>query len=70
MPPTISHPLLVENEIEARAYQLEATNASLASSTLLVLPTAMGKTAVQWMVIAETLRTNDGMALLQPPLMR
>ena len=67
MPPMISHPLLVENEIEARAYQLEATNASLSSSTLLVLPTAMGKTAVQWMVIAETLRTNNGMALLLAP---
>ncbi len=67
MPPMISHPLLVEDEIEARAYQLEATNASLASSTLLVLPTAMGKTAVQWMVIAETLRTCKGNALLLAP---
>ena len=67
MPPMISHPLLVENEIEARAYQLEATNASLNSSTLLVLPTAMGKTAVQWMVIAENLRRNEGMALLLAP---
>ena len=67
MPPMISHPLLVENEIEARAYQLEATNAALASSTLLVLPTAMGKTAVQWMVIAETLRTSEGIALLLAP---
>jgi len=63
----ISHPLLVDNEIEARAYQLEATNASLASSTLLVLPTAMGKTAVQWMTIAETLRSTNGMALLLAP---
>ena len=67
MPPVISHPLLVENEIEARAYQLEATNASLSSSTLLVLPTAMGKTAVQWMVIGETLRTKEGSALLLAP---
>ena len=60
MPPMISHPLLVENEIEARAYQLEATNASLSSSTLLVLPTAMGKTAVQWMVIAEIFEEITG----------
>jgi len=67
MPPMISHPLLVDNEVDARAYQLEATNATLASSTLLVLPTAMGKTAVQWMVIAETLRTKEGMALLLAP---
>jgi len=67
MRPMISHPLLVDNEIEARAYQLEATNASLASSTLLVLPTAMGKTAVQWMTIAETLRSTNGMALLLAP---
>ncbi|MDP6856523.1 MAG: helicase-related protein [Candidatus Thalassarchaeaceae archaeon] len=57
----------MDNEIEARAYQLEATNASLASSTLLVLPTAMGKTAVQWMTIAETLRSTNGMALLLAP---
>ena len=67
MRPMISHPLLVDKEIEARAYQLEATNASLASSTLLVLPTAMGKTAVQWMTIAETLRITNGMALLLAP---
>ena len=36
------------------------------SSTLLVLPTAMGKTAVQWMVIAETLRRNNGWPSLAP----
>ena len=67
MRPLISHPLLVDEEIEARAYQLEAVNTSLDSSTLLVLPTAMGKTAVQWMVIAETLRSTNGMALLIAP---
>ena len=63
----VLHPFLQNEVVEARAYQLEAVNACLASSTLLVLPTGMGKTAVQWMAIAETLRTKEGRVILVAP---
>ena len=49
MRPMVLHPFLRDEAVEARAYQLEAVNACLATSTLLVLPTGMGKTAVQWL---------------------
>ena len=67
MPPMVLHPFLQEDAVEARAYQLEAVNACLATSTLLVLPTGMGKTAVQWMAIAETLRTENGRIIIVAP---
>ncbi len=53
---SIRHPFIREGRIEARAYQLEAADAALAASMLLVMPTAMGKTAVEWLTIAETRR--------------
>ncbi len=55
---TIRHPLIREGTVEARAYQLEAADAALSASMLLVMPTAMGKTAVQWLTIAETRRRH------------
>ena len=67
MPPMVLHPFLQDDAVEARAYQLEAVNACLATSTLLVLPTGMGKTAVQWMAISEILRTKEGRIILVAP---
>ena len=67
MTPMVLHPFLQDKAVEARAYQLEAVNTCLATSTLLVLPTGMGKTAVQWMAIAETLRTKEGRIILVAP---
>ena len=49
----ISHPNLSSKDIEARAYQLKALNNILHSSTLLVLPTGMGKTPIELMAIAD-----------------
>tara|TARA_B100000945_G_scaffold59906_1_gene44532 strand:+ start:146 stop:1930 length:1785 start_codon:yes stop_codon:yes gene_type:complete len=49
----ITHPNLSSQDIEARAYQLMALNNILHSSTLLVLPTAMGKTPIELMAIAD-----------------
>ena len=51
----INHPYLSSDYVEARAYQLKALNSILNSSTLLVLPTAMGKTPIEFMAIAERL---------------
>ncbi|MEE3303781.1 MAG: DEAD/DEAH box helicase [Candidatus Thermoplasmatota archaeon] len=67
MSASLHHDGLRDGVIEARAYQLEAVDVALSGSTLLVLPTAAGKTAVAWMVIAEMLRRSDGWALMIAP---
>ena len=65
MGPILSHPLL-KGDVEARAYQLEAAKQALSGSTLLVMPTGLGKTAVQWMAMAETV-SKDGKVVLVAP---
>ena len=67
MRPTVCHPMLSQGAIEARAYQLEAVDEALSGSMMLVLPTAAGKTAVAWMTIVESLKRNDGWALMIAP---
>ena len=67
MSPFIVHPGLEPESIEARAYQLQALDESMAGSMLLVLPTAAGKTSVAWMAIAEKMLENDGWALFIAP---
>nr|ANV79707.1 putative ATP-dependent helicase (FANCM) [uncultured Candidatus Thalassoarchaea sp.] len=64
---SIQHVNLLSDAIEARAYQLDAVNESLSGSMLLVLPTAAGKTAVAWMLIAEKLIQKVGKILLIAP---
>ena len=59
--------MLSQGAIEARAYQLEAVDEALSGSMMLVLPTAAGKTAVAWMTIVESLKRNDGWALMIAP---
>ena len=59
--------MLSSGIIEARAYQLEAADEALTGSTMLVLPTAAGKTVVAWMVIAERLQSTTGWALVIAP---
>ena len=63
----IQHPRLSAEKVEARAYQIEAASDCLGSATLLVLPTALGKTPIEWMVIAERLNSIGGRALLIAP---
>jgi Fanconi anemia group M protein len=63
----IEHPRLTAETVEARAYQIEAVADCLGAPSLLVLPTALGKTPVEWMVIAERLRTEGGRALIVAP---
>ena len=63
----ILHPSLTPGLIEARAYQLEATDEALSGSMMLVLPTAAGKTVVAWMVIADRLESRDGWVLMIAP---
>ncbi len=63
----VVHPDLAADIVEARPYQLQAVDDALAGSTLLVLPTAAGKTAVAWMTIVERLSKKGGWALVIAP---
>ena len=67
MSATIRHDLLVQGAIEARAYQLSAVDHCLSASTLLVLPTGMGKTPIEVMVLAERLRSPGGRGIMLAP---
>src|SRR5439155_1476824 len=53
--------------VEERAYQVNIARACLERSTLVVLPTGMGKTVIASMVIAEVLRRKGGKVLLLAP---
>ena len=64
--PHVLHPFLKDG-VEARAYQIRSLKKALNSSTLMVMPTGFGKTAVQWMVMADFLSRSDGKILLIAP---
>ena len=61
----LSHPRLSEG-VEARAYQLVAAKQAMSGSTLLVMPTGLGKTAVQWMAMAEAMEGSGRIVLVAP----
>jgi ERCC4-related helicase/ERCC4-type nuclease len=63
----VAQPLIKPDTIEARAYQVNITAACLESSTLVVLPTGMGKTIIAAMVIAGVLHKKGGKALFMAP---
>jgi Fanconi anemia group M protein len=63
----IRHELLASGSLEARAYQLSAVDHCLSGSTLLVLPTGMGKTPIEVMVLAERLRKIGGRGIMIAP---
>ena len=64
--PHVSHAMLNDGIVEARAYQLEAVDEALSSSMLLVMPTAAGKTAVIWMMISEKLSRGGRVMMIAP----
>ena len=66
-PVHVTHELLRRGAVEERAYQVNIARACLERSTLVVLPTGMGKTVVAAMVIAETLRRRGGKVLFLAP---
>lgn len=64
--PVLHHPFL-QDGIEARGYQIEATQACIRCSTLIVMPTGFGKTAVQWNCIADALQSGVGKIVITAP---
>lgn len=63
----LDNPLLHAELLEERAYQLNIAQSCLTRSTLVVLPTGMGKTVVALLVMAEVLQRGDGRVLLLAP---
>lgn len=64
----VEHALVTSETVEAREYQVYLANASLTQSTLVVLPTGTGKTAVSMLVSAERLlEQNGGTCLMLAP---
>ncbi|NPE31805.1 DEAD/DEAH box helicase, partial [Methanococcoides sp. SA1] len=63
----IKHPLVKPDTVEQRLYQLDLAGKALSASTLVVLPTGLGKTIVALLVIASRLQTTGGKALILSP---
>lgn len=62
-----THPLIETDTIEQRLYQLNLAAAALKQSTLVVLPTGLGKTIVAMIVIANRLHSTGGKAIILSP---
>ncbi|WP_406660569.1 DEAD/DEAH box helicase [Methanolobus sp. ZRKC3] len=63
----ITHPLVKTDTVEQRLYQLDLAGKALATSTLVVLPTGLGKTIVALLVIASRLEKAGGKVLILSP---
>lgn len=63
----VDHPLLRRGAIERRAYQENIAATCLKRSTLVVLPTGMGKTVIAALVVAEILQSKGGKVLFLAP---
>jgi len=63
----IDRPLLVDDFLQRRRYQLQLADAAAAEHTLVCLPTGLGKTTVSLLVTAERLHEAGGKALFLAP---
>lgn len=64
---SIEHELIKPGTVEERDYQQNIAAVAKDESTLVVLPTGMGKTIVALLVIAETLQKRSGKVLFMAP---
>jgi ERCC4-related helicase len=62
----VKHPLIRPDSIEERDYQRALADTCLRSSTLVVVPTGMGKTVVALLVIADVLSRGGKVLFLAP----
>ena len=63
----ISHPLIRPDTIEKREYQLSIAMKALDASTMVILPTGLGKTAVALLTAASRLYNEGGKVLMLAP---
>jgi len=66
-PVYIKHPLIRENTVEQRLYQIGIASNSLTKNTLVVLPTSLGKTVVALLVMAARLEKAGGKIVMTAP---
>lgn len=63
----IKHPLILENAVEQRLYQLNIVSGCTMKNSLVVLPTSLGKTVVALLVMVMRLEKFGGKVLLLSP---
>ncbi|MCC2508550.1 DEAD/DEAH box helicase [Methanimicrococcus blatticola] len=63
----IKHPLILENAVEQRLYQLNIVAGCTTKNSLVVLPTSLGKTVVALLVMVMRLEKVGGKVLLLSP---
>ncbi len=63
----VKHQMINIDTIERRLYQEVISASAIQRSTLVVLPTGIGKTVIALMLMAETLRTKKGNILFLAP---
>ncbi len=63
----VTHPLIRQESIEERRYQLSVMLRALDANTMVVLPTGLGKTAVALLVAASRLYSHQGKVLMLAP---
>ena len=63
----VEHPLIKANSIQDRGYQQTLADSCYYYSTLVVLPTGLGKTVIALLVMAETLHRQGGKVLFLAP---
>lgn len=63
----IENPLIKPKSIEKRAYQVNISKAAAEQSTLVVLPTGLGKTIIALLVIVDVLQKKKGRILFLAP---
>ena len=63
----VSHPLIKNGLILSKEFQLNIASSAIEISTLVVLPTGMGKTIIAILVAAEKLLSTDGKILMVSP---
>lgn len=63
----VEHELIKPNSVEYRGYQVSIARVATRKSTLVVLPTGLGKTVIALLVIAEKLKEEKGKILFLAP---
>jgi Fanconi anemia group M protein len=63
----VERPFIKSNTIEKRDYQINIAEGCLQRSTLVVLPTGLGKTIIALIVIAKVLEKKEGKILFMAP---
>jgi ERCC4-related helicase len=64
----VSHPLLYPNVVEEREYQVKISREAYDKNTLVILPTALGKTVIAALLVSEVLYNyRDSRVLVMAP---